>query len=238
MRKPGVDGKSKLPSRHNREGYRTESGAITFAFHHLRLGVFPLLTILAVVLSYLFRVHPDTGMTMGRRNGMNSTLRSTLAALEALSRGNTNECASLLQSPDYVTGLNKNGLVRLMRSASGRKILRTILTNDVFMNAIPDVMSNPLEFRPMDDNEIDGLVAVLCKRNLIKESARDQYLSCPERANLHEAYFTFMEMSVLRHIVPDCDTREYEQRCELLWDKFTSRQLNWEESSNDDLEEP
>ncbi len=97
-----------------------------------------------------------------------------------------------------------------------------MLVRDVFENAIPDLMGNPLCCQQLDKEEIKGFVAVLCKQDLIRGMAADEYFESPEFVHLHDAYFMYMEMSVLKHLIPDCDIREYEERIKKSMDQFTN----------------
>ncbi len=191
--------------------------------HRLRMIVLPGCAVAFFFLGWLAADRADSKACGIREGNVNPTLYLALSALEALSHGQTNESVQIILSPNYVSALSKETLKHALRPDSeSRRRLATMLVRDVFENAIPDLMGNPLCCQQLDKEEIKGFVAVLCKQDLIRGMAADEYFESPEFVHLHDAYFMYMEMSVLKHLIPDCDIREYEERIKKSMDQFTN----------------
>ncbi len=175
----------------------------------------------AFVSLFLFFQNSGNRVAESRRWKANRALNAALNALDALSQGRTNDCVLVLLSSDYVTTQNKSFLARSIHSEQGRNVLAPILINDVFFNAIPDIMGNSLESHQKNTpEEISGYVAVLCKRDLITCVASNEYQNQPLLVNLHNAWFTYMEMSVMKHVDPNCDVTEFEKRIKSFLAQF------------------
>lgn len=147
-------------------------------------------------------------------------LSMTLAALETLANGDTNDCVDLILQLKHITSFDAANMTKVINSKQGMDLVVSALVQEVFFNAITDLMGNPLKYKELSDEEICRYVAVLCKRDIICQVALKDYIAHPELKDFHEACFDYMEMAILKHIDPFCNTAEFENRIRQHLDRF------------------
>ena len=167
-----------------------------------------------------------------------ATVRLALEGLECLSQGKTNECIQLLSLPEYDLLFDKGNLDAYAKSDFGKMNLKEMLILDVFSHAIPDIMVNPLTcafpppndngaplpYQALDESDIQIFAEVLCKRDLLTGLIEDLQNDTSEISMqyipiLSDAYWAYMEMSVLRYVNPQCDISEFEKRIDEAFTK-------------------
>lgn len=153
-------------------------------------------------------------------HGRPSALKASLEALDAFSKCETNRFYRIALDPQYAHVLNLDSIPSANAFGSVRGNIAKILVIDVFYHSIPDFMGNQLDYRILDHEVILGFVQVLCMRDTINEVSKAWYRESPEIRSYHAALFYYMEMSIMRHIDPDCDIKEYQVNIKVSLDKF------------------